>query len=76
MIVLLDRGLSLAALLAAVTGASAEFLARLSANRKPPVLRRLPDGSFLSVLGGVKVRVIECQITIATTAGAQTGPAG
>ena len=73
MIVLLDRGLSSAALLAAVTSASAEFLARLSANRKPPVLRRLPDGSFLSVLGGVKVRVIECQITIATTAGTQTG---
>ena len=73
MIVLLDRGLSSNALLAAITGARAEFLARLSASRKPPVLRRLADGSFLSVLGGVKVRIIECQITIATTAGAQTG---
>ena len=73
MIVLTDRGLSGNALLAAVTGTGADFLARLSANRKPPVLRRLPDGSFLSVLGGVKVRIIECQITIATTAGSQTG---
>jgi hypothetical protein len=72
MIVLLDRGLSGNALLAAVTGTGAGFLARLSASRKPPVLRRLPDGSFLSVLGGVKVRIIECQITIAT-AGTQTG---
>jgi hypothetical protein len=71
MIVLTDRGLSSNALLAAITGA--DFLARLSASRKPPILQRLPDGSFLSVLGGVKVRIIECQITIATTAGTQTG---
>jgi hypothetical protein len=73
MIVLADRGLSSNALLAVITGTGADFLARLSASRKPPVLRRLPDGSFLSVLGGVKVRIIECQITIATTAGTQTG---
>jgi hypothetical protein len=73
MIVLLDRGLSGNVLLAAVTGTGAGFLARLSASRKPPVLHRLPDGSFLSVLGGVQVRIIECQITISTTAGSQTG---
>jgi hypothetical protein len=73
MIVLLDRGLSSNALLAAVAGTRADFLARLSAARKPPVLARLPDGSFLSVLGGAKVRIIDCQITIATAAGAQTG---
>jgi hypothetical protein len=73
MIVLLDRGLSGNALLAGVACAGADFLARLSSARKPPFLRRLPDGSFLSVLGGVKTRIIECQITIATTAGTQTG---
>jgi hypothetical protein len=73
MIVLLDRGLSSNALLAALAGTHADFLARLSASRKPPVLARLPDGSFLSVLGGVKVRIIECQITIATTVGTRTG---
>jgi hypothetical protein len=73
MIVLLDRGLSSNALLAAIAGTDAGFLARLTANRKPPVLARLPDGSYLSVLGGVKVRIIECQITITTTAGTRTG---
>jgi hypothetical protein len=73
MIVLLDRGLSSNALLAAVAGAQADFLARLTSTRKPPVLRHLADGSFLSVLGGVNVRIIECQITIATTASTQTG---
>ena len=73
MIVLLDRGLSSNALLAAITSAQADFLARLSARRTPPVLARLPDGSFLSVLGGAQARIIDCQITIATTAGTQTG---
>ena len=76
MIVLLDRALSSNALLGAITGTRADFLARLSASRKPPVLRLLPDGSFLSVLGSAKVRIIECQITIATTAGRTPGPTG
>ena len=70
MIVLLDRGCRLQRPAGGRRRpAPAHFLARLSASRKPPVLRRLPDGSFLSVLGSVKVRIIECQITIATTAG-------
>ncbi|MFJ2722716.1 transposase [Streptomyces sp. NPDC087437] len=51
----------------------ADFLARISAARKPPVLRRFADGSFLSRIGTVEVRVIECEITIATTAGRHTG---
>jgi hypothetical protein len=33
------------------------------------VLRRLPDGSFLSRSGTAQARIIECEITIATTAG-------
>jgi hypothetical protein len=73
MVVLLDRGLSSNALLAAIAGTRADVLARLTASRKPPVLQHLPDGSFVSVLGGVKVRIIDCQITIATTAGTRTG---
>ena len=73
MIVLLDRGLSSNAFLQAVADTGAEFLARLSASRKPPVLRGFPDGSFLSRIGGVQVRIIACEITIATTAGSRTG---
>ena len=73
MIVLLDRGFATNAFLEMVAGTQAAFLARLSASRKPPVLRRLPDGSFLSRIGSVEVRIIECQITIATTAGTRTG---
>jgi len=73
MVVLLDRGLSGNDFLGVIAGTGAAFLARLSATRKPPVLRRFPDGSFLSRLGTVEVRIIECQITIATTAGRHTG---
>ncbi len=69
MIVLLDRGFSSNAFLATVAGTGAAFLARLSATRKPPVLRRFDDGSFLSRIGQLEVRIIECEITIATTAG-------
>jgi Insertion element 4 transposase N-terminal/Transposase DDE domain len=68
MIVLLDRGFASGAFLETVAGTGAELLAR-----KPPVLRRLPDGSFLSRLGTLQVRIIECEITIATTAGRHTG---
>lgn len=73
MIVLLDRGFSSNAFLATAAGTGAAFLARLSSLRKPPVLRRLPDGSFLSRIGHLEVRIIECEITIATTAGRHTG---
>jgi hypothetical protein len=72
MIVLLDRGFSSNAYLKLVAGTGAAFLARLSASRKPPVLHRLPDGSFLSRLGAVEVRIVECEITIATSAGRTT----
>jgi hypothetical protein len=73
MIVLLDRGFASNAFLEKVAGTGAEFLARLSAARKPPVLRRFHDGSFLSRIGALEVRIIECEITIATTAGRTTG---
>src|SRR6476469_9397241 len=73
MIVLLDRGFSGNDFLGAVAGTGAAFLARLTASRKPPVLHRFDDGSFLSRIGRVEVRIIECEITIATSEGRQTG---
>lgn len=73
MVVLLDRGFATNAFLADVAGTGAAFLARLSSLRKPPVLRALPDGSYLSVIAGVEVRIVACKITIATRAGRRTG---
>lgn len=73
MILLADRNFGAAKLLAAIAATGADLLVRLKNGRTMPVLARYPDGSYLSMLGGLRVRVIECEITIATTAGRQTG---
>jgi hypothetical protein len=73
MIVLLDRAFSSNTFLTAVAGTAAAFPARLSATRTPPVLARCDDGWFLSSFGDLKVPIIECDITITTRRGHQTG---
>jgi hypothetical protein len=73
MIVLLDRGFTGNTFFAAIAGTGADVLGRLSGLRRPPVLRRFADGSYLSVIGGVPVRIVECEITIATSQGRQSG---
>jgi hypothetical protein len=73
MLVLCDRNLTTAALTGRIADSGAQLLGRCKANRKLPLLGRLPDGSWLSLLGGVRVRVIDAEITIATRAGRATG---
>jgi hypothetical protein len=73
MIVLLDRGFDDAALIGHLAATDAHLLVRIKGNRRLPVLRRYPDGSFLSQIGAVRVRVLECEITVVTTAGRRTG---
>jgi hypothetical protein len=64
MLVLMDRGFDAADFLAEVAATSAQFLVRLTATRRPPVLGQLPDGSVLSVISGIKVRIIEAAATV------------
>jgi hypothetical protein len=64
MLVLMDRGFDAGEFLAEVAAARAQFLVRLNATRRPPVLARLPDGSVLSLIGGVKVRIIAASVTV------------
>jgi hypothetical protein len=73
MLVLCDRNLTTAALTGRIAASGAHLLGRCKANRKLPILGHLHDGSYLSVLGGVSVRVIAAEITIATSAGRATG---
>jgi hypothetical protein len=61
MLVLLDRGFDAGHFMAELA-ARAQFLVRLTATRRPPVLRHLPDGTFLSLIGAVKVRIIEASV--------------
>jgi hypothetical protein len=73
MLVLCDRNLTTAALTGRIAATGAQLLGRCKANRTLPILGRLPDGSWLSLLGGVTVRVIDAEITIATRAGRASG---
>lgn len=76
MIVLLDRNFAAGQLIAAIADSHADLLVRCktgSTGRKLPVLRRLPDGSYLSMFAGVAVRVIDAQIVVVTAAGRATG---
>ncbi|MGW1163837.1 IS4 family transposase [Streptomyces sp. NPDC002513] len=73
MILLADRNFGAQRLLADIASTGAEVLVRLKNGRRMPVLARFPDGSYLSALGALRVRVIDCEITITTTAGKHTG---
>ena len=64
MLLLMDRGFDGGDFLAAAAAAKAQFLVRLTSTRRLPVLRHLPDGSFLSVTGGVQVRIITAAVTV------------
>ncbi|MFJ1652938.1 IS4 family transposase [Streptomyces sp. NPDC088337] len=64
MLVLWDKGFDANAFLAQVSATGAKVLGRLRSNRRTPVLARLDDGSYLSVIGTVKVRIIDAEITV------------
>jgi len=73
MLVLLDRGFDAAEFLRQVAATRAQFLVRLTATRRPPVLRHLPDGSVLSLIGEVKVRIITAEVTVTCHDGTRYG---
>jgi hypothetical protein len=73
MLVLMDRGFDAGEFLAEIHAAKAQFLVRLLSVRRPPVLRRFPDGSVLSVIGGIQVRVITATVTVTCHDGTSYG---
>jgi Insertion element 4 transposase N-terminal/Transposase DDE domain len=75
MVLLADRNFGAGLLAAQIAGTGADFLIRVRAGYGAPglpVLRRCPDGSWLSRFGATPVRVIDAQITITTSAGRAT----
>jgi hypothetical protein len=68
-----DRNYAAADLVTALAATGAHLLIRAKANRRLPILRRLRDGSWLSVIAGLPIRVVEAQISITTTTGTRTG---
>ncbi len=73
MLVLMDRGFDAGTFLAEVAATRAQFLVRLTATRRPPVLSHLPDQSFTSLIGGVRVRIITAEVTVTCHDGTRYG---
>jgi hypothetical protein len=73
MLVLLDRGFDSTTFLTAVHRTGAMLLARVRSQRVPPVLQHLPDGSYLSDLDGLAVRIIEVDLAMRGADGTQVG---
>lgn len=69
MLVLWDKGFDSNAFLTQVHATGAQVLGRLRNNRRTPVLARLADGSYLSMIGTLRVRIIDAQITVAVVDG-------
>src|SRR5258708_6266917 len=72
MLVLLDRAFDSNAFLAEVDATGAMLLARARSTRNPRVLAHLPDGSWLTCLDGLDVRIIEADVTVAGAGGSRT----
>jgi len=75
MLVLMDRGFDAGDFLREVAATKTQVLVRLNANRRPPILRYLPDGSFISLTSGVKVRIIVASVTVTCYDGTRYGGA-
>jgi Insertion element 4 transposase N-terminal/Transposase DDE domain len=73
MLVLLDRAFDANSFLAEVTATGAMLVARVKVYRNPIVLRHLPDGSYLSDLDGLPVRVVDARVCMTGIDGSQTG---
>ncbi|MFC9534835.1 hypothetical protein ACFT38_30500 [Streptomyces sp. NPDC056975] len=64
-----DRGFDDNDFLTAVHATGARVLGRIRHRRRPPVVQRLADSSYLSAIGGVPVRIIEARVSIACADG-------
>jgi len=71
MLLLDDRGFDADEFLAKIAATGAQFLVRATAGRRPPVLACLPDGSYLTLIAGLRLRVIEAEITVAGADGSR-----
>jgi hypothetical protein len=69
MLVLWDRGFDGNRFLAEVDATGAKVLGRMRSHRRPAILTRIGDGSYLSRLGRVPVRVIDARVALSLADG-------
>jgi Insertion element 4 transposase N-terminal/Transposase DDE domain len=72
MLLLADRNYAAADLIGVLAATKADLLIRCKTGRHLPVITRYRDGSWLSTIGTLRVRVIDAQITVTTTDGTRT----
>lgn len=72
MLLLGDRAFDSNELMVEIAATGAQFLVRSKSNRRLPVLTLLPDGSYLTRIAGLPLRVIEAQITAHAADGSHT----
>lgn len=64
MLLLADRGFDSNDFLTRVADTGAQLLVRLNGRRTPAVMATLPDGSFLTRINSLTLRVVEADITV------------
>jgi hypothetical protein len=69
MLVLADRNFGYRPMLTAVAGTGADLLIRVKTGVRLPICRRCADGSPISRIGPVEVRIVCATITVTTPAG-------
>lgn len=69
MLLLADRNYAAADLIAALHATGADLLIRCKTGRRLPILQRHPDGSWLSVIGSRRIRVVQARIAVTTSDG-------
>jgi hypothetical protein len=72
MLLLADRNYAAADLLATLAATKADLLIRCKNGRRLPVITRYRDGSWLSTIGTLRIRVIDARIAVKTTTGTHT----
>ena len=72
MLLLADRNYAAAALVETLAATGADLLIRCKNGRRLPVIGRHHDGSWLSTIGTLRVRVVDAQITVKTSDGTRT----
>jgi hypothetical protein len=64
MLALTDRAFDTTTFLTALHATGAHLLARAKNTRNPPMRHRLPDGSYLSQLDSLRVRIIDAHLSV------------
>lgn len=73
MLLLDDRGFDADDFLAKIAATGAQLLVRLNSRRVPARWAVLPDGSYLTRISGVRLRIIDAQVTVTASGGLELG---